>query len=44
VKRTPKRGVAAASFNELNRTYRTIKQVNLLEELKAAGISILAPT
>jgi hypothetical protein len=35
---------SAASFNELNRTHWTIKQVNLLEELKAAGISILAPT
>lgn len=34
----------ASSFNELNRTHWTIKKVNLIEELKAAGISVLAPT
>jgi hypothetical protein len=32
------------SFNELNRTHWAIKRVNLIEELKAAGISVLAPT
>lgn len=34
----------ASSFNELNRTHWAIKKVNLIEELKAAGISVLAPT
>lgn len=34
----------AASFNELNRTHWAIKRVNLIEELRAAGISVLAPT
>ena len=32
------------SFNELNRTHWAIKRLNLIEELKAAGISVLAPT
>ena len=32
------------SYNELNRTHWAIKKVNLIEELKAAGISVLAPT
>ena len=32
------------SFNELDRTHWAIKRVNLIEELKAAGISVLAPT
>lgn len=32
------------AFNELNRTHWAIKRVNLIEELKAAGISVLAPT
>ncbi|WP_455598330.1 hypothetical protein [Cloacibacillus sp.] len=34
----------ASSFNELNRTHWAIKRLNLIEELKAAGISVLAPT
>lgn len=34
----------AASFNELNRTHWAIKRVNLIEELRAEGISVLAPT
>lgn len=34
----------AASFNELNRTHWAIKRVNLIEELRGAGISVLAPT
>jgi hypothetical protein len=34
----------AASFNELNRTHWAIKRVNLIEELRKAGISVLAPT
>ena len=34
----------AASFNELDRTHWAIKRVNLIEELRAAGISVLAPT
>lgn len=34
----------AASFNELNRTHWAIKKVNVIEELRAAGISVLAPT
>ena len=34
----------ASAFNELNRTHWAIKKVNLIEELKAAGISVLAPT
>ena len=33
----------ASSFNELNRTHWAIKKVNMIEELKAAGISVLAP-
>lgn len=32
------------SFNELNRTHWAIKRLNLIEELRAAGISVLAPT
>jgi hypothetical protein len=32
------------NFNELSRTHWTIKQINLIEELRAAGISVLAPT
>ena len=32
------------SFNELDRTHWAIKRVNLIEELRAAGISVLAPT
>ena len=35
---------SAASYNELNRTHWAIKRVNLIEELRAAGISVLAPT
>ena len=35
---------SASSFNELNRTHWAIKKVNLIEELKSAGISVLAPT
>lgn len=34
----------ASSFNELNRTHWAIKRVNLIEELRKAGISVLAPT
>jgi len=34
----------SSSFNELNRTHWTIKRINLIEELRAAGISVLAPT
>lgn len=34
----------AASFNELNRTHWAIKRVNLIEELRTVGISVLAPT
>ena len=33
-----------SSFNELNRTHWTIKQINLIEALRDAGISVLAPT
>ena len=33
----------SSSFNELNRTHWTIKRINLIEELRAAGISVLAP-
>lgn len=33
---------SASSFNELNRTHWTIKKVNLLEKLTAAGIKVLA--
>lgn len=32
------------SFNELNRTHWAIKRLNLIEELRSAGISVLAPT
>lgn len=32
------------SFNELCRTHWTIKKINVVEELKAAGISVLVPT
>ena len=32
------------TFNELNRTHWAIKRVNLIEELRSAGISVLAPT
>ena len=35
---------SAPALNELNRTHWAIKKVNLIEELKAAGISVLAPT
>lgn len=36
--------IKSASFlNELNRTHWTIKRINLIEELRAAGISVLAP-
>ena len=31
----------ASSFNELDRTHWTIKRINLLEELRVAGISVL---
>lgn len=34
----------ASSFNELNRTHWAIKRLNLIEELRAVGISVLAPT
>ena len=34
----------SSSFNELNRTHWTIKRINLIEELRAAGISVLTPT
>lgn len=34
----------ASAFNELNRMHWTIKRINLVEELKAAGISVLVPT
>lgn len=34
----------AALLNELNRTHWAIKRVNLIEELRRAGISVLAPT
>lgn len=34
----------SSSFNELNRTHWTIKRINLIEELRAAGISVLVPT
>lgn len=34
----------ATLFNELNRTHWAIKRVNLIEELRTAGISVLAPT
>lgn len=33
----------SSSFNELNRTHWTIKRINLIEELRAAGICVLAP-
>lgn len=33
-----------SSFNELNRMHWTIKRIPLVEELKAAGISVLLPT
>ena len=33
----------SSSFNELNRTHWTIKRINLIKELRAAGISVLAP-
>lgn len=36
--------LGSSTFNELNRTHWAIKKVNLIEELKAAGISVLAPT
>ena len=32
------------SYNELNRTHWAIKRINLIEELRAAGISVFAPT
>jgi hypothetical protein len=34
----------SSSFNELNRTHWTIKRINLIEELSAAGMSVLVPT
>jgi hypothetical protein len=34
----------ASSFNELDRAHWAIKRLNLIAELKAAGISVLAPT
>jgi hypothetical protein len=34
----------ASSLNELNRTHWAIKRLNLIEELREAGISVLAPT
>jgi hypothetical protein len=34
----------SASFNELNRTHWAIKRLNLIEELRAANMSILIPT
>lgn len=34
----------STSFNEFNRTHWTIKRINLIEELRAAGISVLVPT
>lgn len=33
----------SSSFNELDRTHWTIKRINLTEELRAAGIRVLAP-
>lgn len=33
-----------SAFNELNRTHWTIKKINLVEELRDAGISVLAFT
>lgn len=32
------------SYNELNRTHWAIKRVNLIEELRSAGISLIVPT
>ena len=32
------------SFNEFNRTHWAIKRIHLVEELRAAGISVLLPT
>jgi len=34
----------ASSFNELDKTHWAIKQIDLIEELRRAGISVLAPT
>jgi len=34
----------ASKCNELNRTHWTIKRIDLIEQLKIAGISVLAPT
>ena len=34
----------ASSFNEFDKTHWAIKQVDLIEELRSAGISVLAPT
>ena len=34
----------SSSFNELNRTHWAIKRLNLIEELRAAKISVLVPT
>ncbi|CDX03464.1 Hypothetical protein DPCES_3578 [Desulfitobacterium hafniense] len=34
----------STAFNELNRTHWLIKRINLIEVLKDAGISVLAPT
>ncbi len=35
---------SASTFNELNRTHWAIKRLNLIEELRSAGISVLTPT
>lgn len=41
----PNLGIRAKSrYNELNHTHWTIKQVDLIEELTDAGISLMAPT
>jgi len=34
----------ASSFNEFDRTHWTIKEVDLIDELRLAGVSVLAPT
>lgn len=34
----------SSSFNELNRTHWAIKKIDLIEELRAAGVSVLVPT
>lgn len=35
---------AKSTLNELNHTHWTIKQIDLIEELTVAGISVMAPT